>query len=338
MPSCGGSDKLSPAISGAKIGCNLNEPKGEEFMLPSAPLAASGNWAARWADAMETLDSLGIPLGAHRLSILSLLTFFIAAFVLYWASRMAYRVLTRLILRNGHLDLSQKALVQKMAGLFIVALAGLIGIDVLGIDLTALTVFSGAFGLAVGFGMQKTLGNLIAGLILLMDRSVKPGDVIAVGDAVGAVSKIGVRAVSVITRDGKEFLIPNETLMTQTVENWSYSSRNVRLKIPVGVSYNCDLGLAQRLMIQAAGVAPRVLSEPAPAVWLKTFGDSSVDHEILVWIEDPEMGTGNVQSEILNLVWILFKQNGIEIPYPQRDVHIVPHPSPLYEADGELPV
>jgi hypothetical protein len=127
-----------------------------------------------------------------------------------------------------------------------------IGIDIVGIDLTALAVFSGAFGLAVGFGLQKTFGNLIAGIILLMDRSIKPGDVIVVGDSFGHVTKIGVRAVSIVTRDGKEHLIPNENLMTQEVENWSYSSRDVRVHIPVGVAYDCDLPLAQKLMIEAA--------------------------------------------------------------------------------------
>ncbi len=291
-------------------------------------------WSTRWADVLGFLEAIGFSVGTNRISILSVLTFIIAAVVIYWAARLAYRFLSRLIGRSKRLDLSQQVLVQKIAGLAIVAIAVLIGIDVLGIDLTALAVFSGALGLAIGFGLQKTLGNLIAGLILLMDRSVKPGDVIAVGDAVGAISKIGIRAVSVVTRDGKEFLIPNETLMTETVENWSYSSRNVRLKIPVGVSYNCDLGLAQRLMIQAASAAPRVLTDPAPAVWLKAFGDSSVDHDILVWIEDPELGIGNVQSEILNLLWVLFKDNHIEIPYPQRDLHIVSHPSAAPEGQG----
>jgi small-conductance mechanosensitive channel len=155
-----------------------------------------------------------------------------------------------------------------------------------------------------------------------MDRSIKPGDVIVVGDSFGHVSKIGVRAVSIITRDGKEHLIPNENLMTQEVENWSYSSTNVRVHIPVGVSYDCDLPLAQRLMIEAAMEPERVLKTPKPTVWLRAFGESSVDHEILVWIKDPESGVGNVQSQILNRVWALFKENGIEIPFPQRDIRI----------------
>jgi small-conductance mechanosensitive channel len=220
------------------------------------------------------------------------------------------------------LDGSQRLLAQKLAGLAIAAGVVLLGVDLLGLDLTALAVFSGAFGLAIGFGLQKTFGNLIAGLILLMDRSIKPGDVIVVGDQFGKVNRIGIRAVSVLTRDGKEHLIPNEKLMTDPVENWSYSDKNVRVHIRVGVSYATDLAQAQALMLQAARDTPRVLQSPPPNVWLRAFGDSSVDHDILVWIKDPEDGVGNVQSAVLNRVWVLFKEEGIEIPFPQRDVHV----------------
>lgn len=278
--------------------------------------------ATSMSEAMQLLDSLAVDVGAHRISVFDILTFLVVAGTIYVAARVAFRIVARLIRTSDRLDLSQKVLIQKIAGLAIVGTAVLVGVDILAIDLTALTVFSGALGLAVGFGLQKTLGNLIAGLILLMDRSVKPGDVIVVGDTFGAINKIGIRAVSVVTRDGKEHLIPNELLMTDSVENWSHSSRNVRLRIPVGVAYDCDLALAQRLMLEAASVSRRVLKDPAPAVWLKGFGESSVDHDILVWITDPEMGVGNVQSEILNALWVLFKDNGVEIPFPQRDIHV----------------
>ncbi|OYY90323.1 MAG: hypothetical protein B7Y45_08500 [Sphingomonas sp. 28-66-16] len=291
-------------------------------MILQPATQASGPWPGWLAEAHDVLDQLAVSVGAHRVSVLDLLVFAIVSVSIYGVARLAFRIIQRLIRQSHRLDPSQKVLIQKLAGLAIFGLALLIGVDVLSIDLTAFTVFSGALGLAVGFGLQKTLGNLIAGLILLMDRSVKPGDVIVVGDTFGAISKIGIRAVSVVTRDGKEHLIPNEKLMTDPVENWSYSSRNVRLRIPVGVSYHSDLAVAQRLMLQAAGAAERVLSDPAPTVWLKAFGDSSVDHDILVWIVDPELGVGNVQSEILNLLWVLFKQHGIEIPFPQRDIHI----------------
>lgn len=198
----------------------------------------------------------------------------------------------------------------------------LVGIDAIGFDLSTLAFFSGAAGLAIGFGLQKTFGNLIAGLILLMDKSVKPGDVIVVGEHFGVISKIGVRAVSVITRDGKEHLIPNELLMTEPVENWSYSSRNVRIQIPVGVSYSSDLDLVEKLLLDSIEACGRVLKRPKATVWLKEFGDSSVNFEIQAWISDPEGGVGNVRSEVLKMVWRKFKENGIEIPFPQRDVHV----------------
>ena len=284
--------------------------------------APVNNFSQGWQAFIGLIDSWAINYGTHRISVLDIVSALIVTLAIYFAARVALRLAAKMIGRSDRLDPSQKALLQKIAGISVVSVAVLLGIDVLGIDLTALAVFSGALGLAVGFGLQKTLGNLIAGLILLMDKSVKPGDVIVVGDTFGAINKIGVRAVSVITRDGKEHLIPNEKLMTEPVENWSYSSRDVRLRIPVGVAYSSDLRLAQKLMIEAASIPSRVLSHPPPAVWLKEFGDNSVNHDILVWIRDPEDGVGNVQSEILNLVWVLFKQNNVEIPFPQRDVHI----------------
>jgi small-conductance mechanosensitive channel len=248
--------------------------------------------------------------------------------ILFAAVRLIGRFTSHSIKRSKGLDPTQQLLAQKLVGVALLVAAFFIGIDIVGIDLTALAVFSGAFGLAIGFGLQKTFGNLIAGIILLMDRSIKPGDVIVVGDSFGHVTKIGVRAVSIVTRDGKEHLIPNENLMTQEVENWSYSNTNVRVHIPIGVSYDCDIKLAQKLMIEAAMKPARVLKMPKPTVWLRAFGDSSVDHEILVWIKDPESGVGNVQSEILNRVWVLFKENGIEIPFPQRDIRIKEWPGP----------
>lgn len=270
----------------------------------------------------DMLDGIGFSVGKRRFSLLALVNGIAIIAFLFMLVRVANRLATQSIARAAGLDASQRVLAEKLVGIVITLVAILMGVDMLDIDLTALTVFSGALGLAVGIGLQKTFGNLIAGLILLMDRSIKPGDVIVVGDTFGAVNKIGIRAVSVVTRDGKEHLIPNEQLMTEAVENWSYSSRDVRVHIPVGVSYGSDLALAQRLMIEAATAAARVLPEPRPSVWLKDFGDSSVDHDILVWISDPEQGVGNVRSDILNRIWKSFAEHGVEIPFPQRDVHI----------------
>ena len=280
------------------------------------------------------LDAASLSVGARRISLLGVLNAALVVAVLFAVTRLAIRLLGQSIDRVGRLDSSQRVLFQKLAGVGVVVAAILIGIDLLGIDLTALAVFSGALGLAVGFGLQKTFGNLLAGLILLMDRSVKPGDVIVVGDTFGWVNKIGVRAVSVLTRDGKEHLIPNELLMTERVENWSFSSRDVRIRIPIGVAYNSDLAVAERLMIEAATAATRVLPKPAPNVWLRSFGEHSVEYDILVWISDPEQGVGNVQSDILHRLWRLFKDDGIEIPFPQRDVHIRSMPDGWPGANG----
>jgi small-conductance mechanosensitive channel len=269
-----------------------------------------------------TLERIGFDVGKRRFSLLSLLTILITVIALYALVRLANRFIAHWVSQSRALDATQKLLSQKLAGIAVVVVAFFVGVDVLDVDLTTFAVFSGALGLAIGFGLQKTVGNLIAGIILLMDRSIKPGDVIVVGEEVGWVNKIGVRAVSVITRDGKEHLIPNENLMTQAVENWSYTDRNVRVRIPVGVSYAADLKLAQQLMLRAADESPRVLDSPKPNVWLTAFGDSAIEHEILVWISDPEGGVGNVRSDVLNRLWWLFKEHGIEIPFPQREVHL----------------
>ena len=268
-----------------------------------------------------TLDRIGMDVGTRRISLLAVVTILITAIALYAAARLANRVIAHSIAQARGFDATQKLLVQKLASIAVIVVVFFFGIDLLGIDLTSFAVFSGAMGLAVGFGLQKTVGNLIAGIILLMDRSIKPGDVIVVGDSFGWVNKIGVRAVSVITRDGKEHLIPNENLMTQEVENWSFSDRNVRVHIPVGIAYESDVKLAQQLMLEAALESPRVLESPRPNVWLTSFGDYALEHEILAWISDPEGGVGNVKSDVLNRLWVKFQDHGIEIPFPQQVLH-----------------
>ncbi len=330
-PGFGAEPRLIAGIAlGISVGVLLvHILRGLQMFMPVAPglgLAAVLATVAATLGGLRplamALDNAAISVGKRTISLLDVLTVIVAGLVLFALARLINRVVGRWVGQLDRLDESQRLLGQKLVGLAIAGVTFLIGIDLIGLDLTSLAVFSGALGLAVGFGLQKTLGNLIAGLILLMDRSIKPGDVIVVGDQFGQVNRIGVRAVSVLTRDGKEHLIPNELLMTQTVENWSYSDRKVRVHISVGVSYASDLAKAQALMLTAARETPRVLADPAPGIWLRGFGDSSVDHDIMVWINDPEEGVGNIRSAVLNRVWTLFKEGGIEIPFPQRDVWI----------------
>ena len=287
------------------------------------------------------LDAFGFNIGTYRISIYHALQVLVVAVGVVVAGRLLNMVVRRLFRRMHRLDPAQQLLGEKVSAIIVWVGLVLIGIDILGISLTALTVFSGAFGLAIGFGLQKTFGNLISGMILLADRSIKPGDVIAVGDGanrtVGQVNRIGIRAVSVITRDRIEYLIPNEHLMTTTVENWSFTDRDVRVKVSVGVAYGTDLDLADQLMQRAAHESHRVLDEPAPVVWLAGFGDNAVNFEILMWIDDPEAGIGNIRSDVLKRVWHLFREHGIALPYPQRDIHVKEWPQALQPAPSASP-
>jgi small-conductance mechanosensitive channel len=279
------------------------------------------------SEIIERLDNFGFSIGDTRFSLWTALVVVTVLVGVYLFGRFGTRLSRVVLSRLTAFDATQRLLAEKLISVVMWLLAILVGVDLLGIDLTALTVFSGAFGLAIGFGLQKTFGNLIAGIILLMDRSIKPGDVIAIADQTGAetfgqIRKIGIRAVSITTRDQREYLIPNENLMINQVENWSYSSRTVRMQVEVGVSYQADIARAEELMLQAATGAKRVLETPPPTVWLKSYGDSAVNFTIHCWITDPEEGIGNVRSDVLKRLWYLFQENGIEIPFPQRDLNL----------------
>lgn len=278
------------------------------------------------ARAVKALNEIGFDLGTYHISVWGALRIVIVVMLVIAFARLLAKFARRMLRRIDSLDRTQQLLGEKIATIVVWGISFFVAIDVLGISLTALTVFSGAFGLAIGFGLQKTFGNLIAGIILLMDRSIKPGDVIAVndgkGNSFGEVKKIGIRAVSVTTRDNREYLIPNENLMTQQVENWSYSSREVAINIPIGVAYGSDLDKVEKLLLEAINSTPRVLPFPSPGVLLSGFGASSIDMTMIVWIDDPEGGVGNVKSDVLWRVWRLFKEHGVEIPFPQSDVNL----------------
>lgn len=276
---------------------------------------------------IATLDEWALTLGTVRISafdvVFLIATVGIVIFVAWMLTRLA-----RNVLRNRtRFDEAQKVLAEKLLTIVIWTIAFFITVDLAGIDLTALAFFGGAFGLAIGFGLQKTFGNLISGILLLLDKSIKPGDVISVSDqvgneAVGQIRKIGIRAISVITRDQTEHLIPNENLMVNQVVNWSYSSRDVRVKAPVGVSYDSDLELVTELLYKAVDDTKRVLKRPKPRVNIMEFGDNSVNFELRFWIQDPEEGLANIRSDVYMRIWQLFKENDIQIPFPQRDLHL----------------
>ena len=275
------------------------------------------------------LDGIGLTLGTdeggmvNRISLLTVLrTLFILA-VLYWLARRVSKLLTARVQTVPNLTPSARILISNTVQITLIAVALLTALNLSGVDLAALAIFSGAVGLGIGFGLQKIFANLISGLILLMDRSIKPGDVITLEDTYGHVNKLGMRYSSVITRDGMEHLIPNEDFITTKVINWSYSDRAVRVKRAIGVAYDTDVPRAMEIIVEAANTVPRVLEAPATRCLLRGFDDSAITLEVRFWIADPEGGVNNVSSEVLVAIWTAFKAHGVQFPFPQRDVHLV---------------
>lgn len=268
------------------------------------------------------LHGLGINLGDNYISVLLVLKGAILLAFLIQVATFLVKFIDRRIQDSRQLTPSVQVLFSKAVKISLYAAAFLLAVSALGVNLTGLAVLSGAIGVGIGFGLQKIFSNLVSGVILLLDKSIKPGDTIEVGGVYGKVNSLNFRFTSVVTRDGKEYLVPNENLITNEVVNWTYSDTKVRLKVPVGVAYDSDLRLAMNLLEQAGKDTPRVLGNPAPRARLVGFGDSSVDLELRAWIADSMSGVVNVKSEILLRVWDLYAENKIEIPFPQRDVLI----------------
>lgn len=271
---------------------------------------------------LKFIDSLSFTVGSVRLSPLVVIKAGISLWLSLWLANVLATFLDRRLEGTENVTPAMRVLSVKLLYLGLITAAFLITFSAVGIDLTALAIFGGALGVGLGFGLQKIFSNLVSGVILLLDHSIKPGDVIAVGNTFGWINHLSARYVSVITRDGIEHLIPNEALITDRVENWSFSDNLVRLRLPIGIHYKSDVRLAIKLCVEAAMATPRIQQKPEPKCLLKGFGDSSVDLELRVWIDDPPNGRSNVLSEVLLGVWDRFHEHGIEIPYPQHDLHL----------------
>ncbi len=292
------------------------------FIATTAWVLAALHIVGVLGPALAFLDGFGFSIGKIHLTVLSLFKAVVVFLALLRLGSWLGDTAEKRLQQVSGLTPSTTVLLSKVVKIALFTVVFLVALNSVGIDFTALAVFSGAVGVGVGFGLQKVVGNFVSGVILLLDKSIKPGDVIQVGDVYGWISHLRGRYVSVVTRDGKEFLIPNEDLITQQVINWSFSNRRIRLKVPIGISYGSDPRKAMDLVVGAARGRERVLKDPGPVCRLVGFGDSSVDLELRFWIEDPQNGTMNVRSNILLEVWDRFEAHGIEIPFPQRDVHL----------------
>ena len=273
-------------------------------------------------EVLKALDAMAMEIGKTRISVLSAAKLILALALLWLMAMWLGRVIEQRISRSPYVNPGMQVALIKLSKFALLVLAFLLALNAVGIDLTALAVFGGALGVGLGFGLQRIASNFISGFIVLFDRSIRPGDVISVGQSFGWVQALHARYVVIKDGDGVERLIPNENLIVNEVVNWSYSDRNVRLKIPVSISYDDDPEQAMELLLQAADANPRVLADPAPAARLMAFGDNGIQLELRVWLADPEAGMAMVSSDINCAIWRLFKAAGIVIPYPQRELHI----------------
>ncbi len=261
--------------------------------------------------------------GDFKLSAYNALKSVLFVIIIGWVTSIILETVNNRIAALKKVDVGSRALLQKILQIIIYILAFLITLNILGIDLTSLTVLSGALGIGIGFGLQKIAANFISGMILLFERSLKPGDLIELeGGITGYVRHSSSRATLIETIDGKEVLVPNEEFIVKQVINWTLNNPSARVTITLGVSYGSDIEKARALILEAANAHPRCVTAPEPTCFLDNFGDNSVDFIAYFWVDDINQGFRNIKSEILFSIWHKFKEHNIEIPFPQRDLHI----------------
>jgi small-conductance mechanosensitive channel len=297
----------------------LNEALARAIAIAAWVFAAL-NSAGLMGPMIGLMSRMAVPIGNFRISVLLVLKGAITLTLFIWVANALSRIAEYRLSLFTPMTPAMQVLAGKLTRIVLITLAIVLALGSIGIDLTAFAVFSGAIGVGVGFGLQKVVSNLVSGVILLLDRSIKPGDVIEIGGTHGIVNALNARYAAVATRDGKEFLIPNEDMITQRVTNWSYSTNLIRLHVKMGISYRSDPHRAIALALEAVRGVPRILTSPEPNCVVTCFGDNSIDLELRFWIRDPANGTGNVRSIVMLRIWDAYKDNGIEMPHPQRDL------------------
>ncbi|MFO1467304.1 MAG: mechanosensitive ion channel [Steroidobacteraceae bacterium] len=283
-----------------------------------------------WLDPIvATLDQVGITAGRNRITLWSILKLLFTLTIFMVVATWIGRWIERRLMKLHSVALSTRIGISKFLSAVLIGLSILLGLNAAGVDLTALTVLTGAIGLGLGFGLQSIAANFVSGFVLLMDRSIKPGDVISFTGQTGTstegfgwVQELRGRYVVVRDRDGVEMLVPNQHLISNPVINWSYTDPRVRLKLPVRISYHDDPELAMQLLLQACDGQRRVLHDPLPVSRLMHFGENGIDLELRFWISDPQEGVNNVRSEVNRTIWRLFKEQGITIPVAQREIYM----------------
>ena len=279
-------------------------------------------------DLIDLLEGVGFAVGKQKLNLWQVTqgvaTLLVTLFAALWANGL---VEARLMRAEG-IDQNLRVVFTRLAKAVLLLLAVLIGLPLVGIDLTTLSVFGGALGVGIGFGLQKIASSYVSGFVILLDRSIRIGNLISVGAERGQVTKITTRYTVLKGLTGIEAIVPNEILVNSVVLNESYTDPHVRIALSVQIGYGSDIERAMRILLDAAKAQPRVLADPQPAAFLAAFGDSGISLELGFWIADPQEGTLNLRSDINLAIWREFQAAGIAIPYPQREVRVIAEAKP----------
>src|SRR6201992_4011470 len=270
---------------------------------------------------IDALDSVSIVIGGVRGTPLVLVKFVVLLSVALWLTNIASNFVESRIIRSDDLTPSIQVLLIKMIRVGLMIFAVVVAMGAVGINLSALAIFSGAAGVGIGFGLQKIIANFISGIILLADKSVKPGDLVAIGDSSGRISAMKTRYISVAAGDGREFLIPNEDLVTQKVTNWTYTDKNTLVKVNFGTNYESDPRRVCKLAVDIAAASPRAIRSKPPGCILAEFAEAGMKFSLTFWIADPD-GMDNVKSDVMLSLWDVFKRDGIRVPYPVREIRL----------------
>ncbi|MBX3650005.1 MAG: mechanosensitive ion channel [Burkholderiales bacterium] len=303
---------------------------------PSAWLRASERWISwiawigvaiyltgLWPHVREALLDIGFTVGKQKFSLLLALQGTLSIVVTILVAMWLGRLIESRLMRATTMQVNLRVMFSKLAQTLLLLAAVLIALPAVGIDLTVLSVFGGMLGVGIGFGLQKIAANYVSGFIILMDRSVSLGDLVTIGEHTGTLTQMTARYVVVRSLGGLEAIIPNETIITSTVLNHSFSDRKVRVGLPIQVAYATDLDIARQIMVDAAAAHPRVLKDPAPGALILAFADSGINLELGVWVADPDRGLGGLRSDLYAAIWREFKAQGIEIPFPQRQIRVI---------------
>ena len=271
---------------------------------------------------LDALDSVAVVLGGIRVSPLLVIKTTVAMAVALWLASIVSKFLESRINSAKDLTPSLQVLLVKMVRLLLIVIAIAVVLSAVGINLSSLAIFSGAVGVGLGFGLQKIVANFVSGIILLADKSVKPGDLITVGENFGRISAMNTRYISVAAGDGREFLIPNEDLVTQKVTNWTYTDKNTLVKVKFRTNYDADPRAVCKLAVEIASETPRVTKLKPPTCLINEFAEYGMNFSLTFWIADPDAGMDNVRSDVMLSMWDAFKREGIRVPYPVRDIRV----------------